>query len=64
MGTKLEVTQLRDSKIVGPAGSCGTCGWYPKAWQVARVRGYESPVRAFLRANPNWTREDIEDNPL
>lgn len=61
---KLVVIQLRTGKVVGPAGSCGTCGWHPKAWQVAWVRGYESPMRAFLRANPNWSREEIEDNPL
>lgn len=57
--TDLETMHLRTCTIVRPAGTCGSMGWHPKAWQCAVVRQRQSAVDAFLRANPNWTRSDI-----
>ena len=53
------VTLNNGSLLVRPAGTLGTCGWSPKAWQVAIVRPSESCKQAFLRANPNWLPEEV-----
>lgn len=58
--TRLEVETLRSgTKIVRPAHAVGTCGWSPKAWTLAVIRRGETPLRAFLKANPNWTEGEI-----
>ena len=55
---KLLVTTLRSgTAVVRPEGALGTCGWYPKAWTLAVVRG--DVRRSFLDANPNWNEADI-----
>ena len=56
---KLEVIQLTNNRYVKPEGSMGTCGWYPKAWQIAPIGRYESPIQAFLSANKNWKLEEL-----
>jgi hypothetical protein len=60
MTTKLEVTQLRNSLVVRPERACGTCGFYPKAWQVAVMRKRDNAATAFLRANKNWSKDDLQ----
>lgn len=35
---KLEATKLRDCWAVRPEGQLGTCGFYPRAWQVCYVK--------------------------
>ena len=57
--TKLELVQLRNKAIVRPAHGLGTCGWSPKAWQVSIPQRGESIISAFLRNNPNWSREEV-----
>jgi hypothetical protein len=56
---KLEVTTLRNGRVVKPEGQLGTCGWHPKAWVYARMRRNDTPEQAFLRANPNWSTGDL-----
>lgn len=58
--TELETETLRSgTRLVRPAGTLGTCGWSPKAWQVGVIRMGQLPVAAFLEANPNWSRDEI-----
>lgn len=55
---KLVVEVLRSgNKIVRPEGSLGTCGFYPKAWEVVYTEG--EPIIDFLLGNPNWQRHEI-----
>ena len=59
---ELEVTHLRNYKIVRPLGAMGTCGFHPKAWQAAVIkkRPRETAVSAFWRANPNWKEQEVK----
>lgn len=55
---ELETFTLRSGgRYVRPAGSLGTCGFYPRAWQIVRIERRETPLAAFLRGNPNWRGE-------
>lgn len=56
---ELETERLRTCTIVRPVGALGTMGFSPKAWQVAKVYGRESPITAFLKSNKNWTRDEV-----
>ena len=57
---ELEVEVLRSgTRLVRPKGTLGTCGWYPKAWQVAVIHRREAPAAAFVRANPNWAPHEV-----
>lgn len=58
---KLTVETLRNGvRIVRPEGALGTCGFYPKSWELAVVERGDLPVRAFLEANPNFTYEELD----
>lgn len=58
--TDLEVIRTKSGGyFVRPKGEVGTCGWSPKAWQIAAIRRYEIPMVAFLNANRNWVMSDI-----
>jgi len=45
---------------VVPKGQLGTCGWYPKAWQLVYVKDPAKAVDTFLEANNNWSLEDLK----
>lgn len=58
--THLEIIALRNGdRLIRPADNLGTCGFHPRAWQVAYVQHAQPPIAAFLSANPNWSREMI-----
>jgi len=57
---KLVTEKLRTYAIVRPASGLGTCGFSPKPWQAGIIKRNESPKMAFLRANPNWTIEELD----
>lgn len=58
--TKLETLRLTSGdQLVRPKGCAGNVGFYPKAWIGAYRRRGEIDKTAFLRANPNWTFEDL-----
>jgi hypothetical protein len=59
--TTLELIRISTGTIVRPKGAAGTCGWSPKAWQCAYVSVRDTPVIAFLRANPNWKASEIQE---
>jgi len=56
----LEIDRLRTCTLVRPSGTLGTCGFYPKAWQVAVLSTRKNPIESFLECNPNWTQSDIK----
>jgi hypothetical protein len=56
----LETERLRTCTIVRPAGTLGTMGFHPKAWQAAAIGRRETPLGAFLSANPNWKPTEIQ----
>lgn len=57
----IRTERLRSGQLYArPNNTLGTCGFHPKAWTIAAVRQNEHPVTAFLRFNPNWSREEIE----
>ena len=59
--TRLVTERLRSGTlIVRPEGTLGTCGFSPKAWNLAIVRRGGSYIEAFLEANKNWKREELE----
>jgi hypothetical protein len=45
--------------MVRPSHALGSCGFYPKAWQIAPLKKGQSVIDAFLSANHNWTRGEI-----
>ena len=52
---RLEVFTLASgTRYVRPAHTSGTCGWFPRSWQIAPVPRNTDPLVAFLDANPNW----------
>lgn len=56
----LEIINFRSgAKAVKPEGLLGTCGWSPKAWQIACVLPDETAVEAFLANNDNWSRDEL-----
>lgn len=58
---KLVTIPLRTMTIVRPSHGLGSCGFYPKAWQIARIKAGQSPIDAFLIANPNWKKEEVSN---
>ena len=56
---KLKTIALSNRAYVRPSYGLGTCGFYPKAWQVSPIKRGQSPIDAFLNANPNWKREEV-----
>jgi len=57
---KLESQILGGSRnFVKPSHGLGTCGFSPKAWQIAPVKRGQSIVSAFLSCNPNWSIEEV-----
>ena len=63
--TKLEIIKLITGEFVKPINECGTCGFYPKAWQIAPIRHFyfsnvrQSPIDAFLNCNKNWNINEV-----
>lgn len=57
---RLEIDHLRTCTLVRPVGTLGTCGFHPKAWQVAVLNTRKDPIESFLQFNPNWTQSEIE----
>ena len=49
MSIKLERIQLKSGCFVKPANLLGSCGWAPKAWQIAPIRKHDSLITAFLK---------------
>ena len=56
---KLELVELRNSTLIRPKNSLGTCGYSPKMWQVAVMNSKQSIVESFLDVNPNWNSCDL-----
>ena len=56
---KLDTIVLKNTTMVRPSHGLGTCGFYPKAWQIAPVKKGQSVIDAFLSANPNWTMGEL-----
>jgi hypothetical protein len=56
---KLKTIVLANSTFVRPSHALGSCGFYPKAWQIAPLKAGQSVVDAFLSANNNWTIGEI-----
>ena len=57
--TKLEIIKLITGEFVKPINECGTCGFYPKAWQIAPIRKKQSPIDSFLNCNKNWNINEV-----
>lgn len=57
--TKLETLRLSTCTIVRPAGTCGSMGWSPKAWQCVAIKRGQSPIAAFLAGNKNWADNEV-----
>jgi len=55
---KLVVFTLGGSRYTRPAHGLGSCGFYPKAWQLSPIKVGQSPITAFLDCNPNWTKQE------
>lgn len=56
---KLETITLKGGDFVRPSHGLGSCGFYPKGWQLAVVKKRQSLIDAFLANNPNWKREEL-----
>lgn len=56
----LEVIHLNDGSYVRPFGAVGTCGFSPRAWQIALIEPWQTPVDAFLEVNPKWSLYEHE----
>ena len=56
---KLKTIALSNRAYVRPSHALGTCGFYPKAWQIAPLKIGQSPIHAFLNANHNWKIEEV-----
>jgi len=56
---KLNKIVLKNTTMVRPSHSLGSCGFYPKAWQIAPLKKGQSVIDAFLSVNHNWTIGEI-----
>jgi hypothetical protein len=56
---KLNKIVFKNTTMVRPNHALGSCGFYPKAWQIAPLKKGQSVIDAFLSANHNWTRGEI-----
>ena len=56
---KLNTIVLKNTTMVRPSHALGSCGFYPKAWQIAPVKKGQSVIDAFLSVNHNWTIAEI-----
>ena len=56
---KLERIQLKSGCFVKPANLLGSCGWAPKAWQIAPISKHDSLITAFLKCNKNWSTSEV-----
>ena len=56
---KLNKIALKNTTMVRPSHALGTCGYYPKAWQIAPVKRGQSLTDAFLSVNHNWKVEEL-----
>ena len=57
--TKLKTIPLKSTAFVRPSHALGTCGFYPKAWQLAVVKKGQPIIDSFLSNNPNWKAEEL-----
>ena len=57
--TKLEIIKLITGEFVKPINECGTCGFYPKSWQISPIRKKQSPIDSFLNCNKNWNISEV-----
>jgi len=59
MNIKLEKIQLGSGCFVKPANGLGSCGWAPKAWQIAPIGKRDTLITAFLKCNKNWSISEV-----
>ena len=50
----LEATRLSDCWAVRPKGQLGTCGFYPKAWQVCYVKAPTAGAAVAKAGSKVW----------
>jgi hypothetical protein len=56
---KLKTIVLKNTTMVRPSHALGSCGFYPKAWQIAPLKKGQSVIDAFLSVNHNWTIGEV-----
>lgn len=56
---KLNTIVLANTNFVRPSHGLGSCGFHPKAWQIAPLKKGQSVIDAFLSVNPNWTMGEL-----
>ena len=56
---KLNIIVLKNRTFVRPSHAVGTCGFYPKGWQIAPLKEGQSAITAFLKVNPNWAIGEV-----
>ena len=59
MNIKLEKIQLASGCFVKPAHCLASCGFAPKAWQIAPIGKRDSLITAFLKCNKNWSIGEV-----
>ena len=56
---KLKTIVLANNTFVRPSHALGSCGFYPKGWQIAPLKTGQSVIDAFLKVNPNWKLSEV-----